>query len=436
MKLLLMFMLICGVVGIGPVRGAPAPTAEKAQEQDKDKDKEKEKTQSEALEELRKAAAAEAVEEEEKTESAEGESVFKSGELALQALNPEISVTGDLLGNYQSGNDDAVTWDTAFRSLGLHFEAYLDPYSRFKAAVPFSSDGAKLGEAYFTRYGVLPNTNVTLGKFHQQFGVVNRWHKHALDWFDYPLALRSVFGDGGLNQVGLSAESGASTGPVTHGAIVEVTDGDNAVVFGGNARNRPSILGRYTAYQDLSSSTYLDVGVTGLVGWNDEWTIADSSFSDPRAVFVYGADLVIVWEPTGRMRYRNIEWRSEAYFMDKEIYAPDGSSVDRIRPWGFYSLLQAKISRAIDIGGRYDYFAPDAKPYAPAADHGGIPPLAVGTGGAYRWLAGAWMTWWQSPFVKFRAGYSYESGRDLGPDVHAVTFQTVFAAGPHKHERY
>jgi hypothetical protein len=434
-KLLLAFVLACGVAGAAPVLAGADRATERAQEQEPEKEKAKEKSPTEAVDELRKAAAAEAAEEEE-TESAEEESVFKSGELALQALNPEISVTGDLLGNYQSGNEDAVAWDTVFRTLGLHFEAYLDPYSRFKAAVPVSAEGAELGEAYFTRYGVLPNTNVTLGKFRQQFGVVNRWHKHALDWFDFPLALRSIFGPGGLNQVGLSAESGGSTGPVVHGVIVEVTDGDNGVVFDRNERNRPSILGRYTAYQDLSSSTYLDIGVTGLVGWNDEWTVADSSFSDPLTVVVYGADLVLVWEPTDRMRYRNIEWRSEAYFMDKEIYAPDGSGVDRVKPWGFYSLLQTKVSRTLEIGVRYDYFAPDAKSYAPAVDRAGIPPLAVGAEDAYRWLAGSWFTWWQSPFVKFRVGYTYESGRDLGPDVHAVTFQTVFAAGPHKHERY
>ncbi len=428
-SLLLVFVLAFGVTEITPVRGQQDPAPEQAQK------KEEERTQEEDLEALRKAAAAEA-EAEEEAEKSEEETTFKSGELALQALNPEISVTGDLLGNYQSGNDDAVEWDTVFRSLGLHFEAYLDPYSRFKAAVPFSAHGAELGEAYFTRYGILPNTNITLGKFHQQFGVVNRWHKHALDWFDFPLALRAVFGAGALNQVGLSLESGASTGPVTHGVVLEVTDGDNDVIFGGNARNRPSILGRYTAYQDLSSSTYLDIGVTGLLGWNDAWTVGDSSFSDPRVALVYGADVVLMWEPTGRMRYRNIQWRSEAYFVDKEIYAPDGSGLDRLKPWGLYTLLQAKVSRAVEVGIRYDYFTPEARAYAAGAGDAVVPPLVAAGSDMYRWLAGSWVTWWQSPFVKFRVGYSYESGRDLGPDIHSVTFQTVFAAGPHKHERY
>jgi hypothetical protein len=362
--------------------------------------------------------------------------VFKSGNLSLQALNPEISVTGDMLGTYQSGIEGGPTTETAFRSLGFHFEAYLDPYSRFKAAVPVSTEGAELGEAYFTRFGILGGTNITLGKFRQDFGVVNRWHKHALDWFDFPLALRSIFGPGGLNQIGLSLDWSGSTGAIVHGLTAQVTDATNARAFGQNAENRPSILGRYTAYHDATPSTYVQLGATGLVGWNDEWTTMDTVLSDRRTTVVYGADLVVVWEPTDRMRYRNVEWRSEAYFMDKDIYAPDGSGPDGLRPWGFYSLLQTKLSRTVEVGIRYDYFSPDTKDYAEATAQLSLAPLATTANDAYRQLAGAWLTWWQSPFVKFRGGYAYEEGRGTGPAVHFVTLQMVFAAGPHKHERY
>jgi hypothetical protein len=401
--------------------------------------KDKKSSQEDDLEALRRAAEAESSREQEGEEDAE-EKVFKSGNLGLQALNPEISVTGDMLGNYQSGNDDVPTTDMVFRGLGLHLEAYLDPYSRFKAAVGFSGEGAELEEVYFTRYGILRNVNLTLGQFRQQFGIVNRWHKHALDWFDFSLALRSIFGPGGLNQLGLTLEWSAATGSLVHDLMVQVTDADNPRIFGGNTDNRPSILGRYLAYVDVSPSTYFQIGATGLVGWNNEWeTIKDTvltTYDDSRPAAVYGADLVVVWEPTDRMRYRNIEWRSEVYVADKEIYAPDDSGTDRIRPWGFYSMVQTKLSRTIEFGVRYDYFAPAVKDYASLSAGSSLAPLAVTESDAYRQLAGAWLTWWQSPFVKFRGGYSYEGGEGMGPDVHLVTLQMVFAAGPHKHERY
>lgn len=386
---------------------------------------------------LRKAAASEAAQDK-KDENAEGSTAFESGSLSLQSLNPEISVTGDMLGVYQSGNDNLPSYDTTFRGLGLHFEAYLDPYSRFKTAIPIAEEGAELGEVYFTRYGLLGQVNLTLGKFRQQFGVVNRWHKHALDTFDFPLALRSIFGNGGLNQTGLSLDANAATGSLVHGFTIQATDGDNPALFGGNTKNRPSILARYTLYQDLSASTYLEFGGTGLVGWNDTWPTTNvSSFEyEKLTTAVYGIDLTLLWEPTRNMRYRNFQWRSEAYFLDKDILAPDGSGRDDIQPWGFYSLVQTKVSRTLEIGARFDYFAPEVRDYAALNEDLSMAPRVVTEQNAYRQGIGAWLTWWQSPFVKFRTGYSFENGDGTGPDVHSVTLQMVFAAGPHKHDRY
>jgi len=368
--------------------------------------------------------------------------VFESGSLSLQTLNPEISVTGDMLGVYQSGNDDLPTYDTNFRGMGLHLEAYLDPYSRFKAAVGVAAEGAELGEMYYTRYGLLGSANLTLGKFRQQFGVVNRWHKHALDTFDFPLALRRIFGNGGLNQTGLSLDMNTATGSLIHGLTVQATDGENPVLFGGNSKNRPSILAHYKLYQDLSPSTYLELGGTGLVGWNDTWMIDAVPGTDPveqherLTTGVYGIDVTLLWEPTSNMRYRNFQWRSEAYFMDKEILVPDGSGQDTIKPWGFYSLMQTKLTRTMELGARFDYYAPEVRDYATASGDLSLAPLVQGTTDAYRQGISGWLTWWQSPFVKFRAGYAHETGDGTGPSIDSVAVQMVFAAGPHKHDRY
>ncbi|MCK5406356.1 MAG: hypothetical protein KAJ37_02825 [Candidatus Krumholzibacteria bacterium] len=429
--------LLLGVGLIAVLAFAAPADARMEAESDTLKTESKEKDGSDdELEALRRAAEAETKKEQAAEETAE-ERTFKSGNLGLQALNPEISVTGDMLGRYQSGNDEEPTSETRFRTLGLHFEAYLDPYSHFRAAIPISIVDAELGEAYFTRYGVAWNINLTLGKFRQQLGIVNRWHLHALDWFNFPLALRGIFGPGGLNQIGLCLDWSASTGSLVHSLWAQVTNARNPQVFGQNSDNLPSILGRYAAYHDLSPSTYVQIGLSGLVGWNNAWTTIDTAgtvanFDDTQTTVVYGIDLVLMWEPTDRMRYRNIEWRSEGYYLDKGIIAPDGSGPDQLKPWGLYSLLQAKVSRTVEIGARYDYFAPDAKDYTDES----LGPLVVTEDGAYRQLFGGWLTWWQSPFVKFRGGYSYSNGKGTGNDIHIVTFQMVFAAGPHKHERY
>ena len=96
---------------------------------------------------LRRLAEAEAARAEEAKEE-EKEVAFAAKGLSLQALNPEISVTGDMLATYRNQEGTQQHSDIRFRTLGLHLESYLDPYTRFKAAIPVSGGGAELGEAY------------------------------------------------------------------------------------------------------------------------------------------------------------------------------------------------------------------------------------------------------------------------------------------------
>jgi hypothetical protein len=399
---------------------APGEEVERAAEEMTDEDE---------LEQLRRRAEEEVQPPEEELPT---EKSFIARGLGLQALNPEMSVAGDLLLHYKDRKHENSDTDFEFRVLDIHLESYLDPFTKMKAALGFDSDDAHLGEAYFTRFGVFPGLNVTAGKFRQQFGVVNRWHKHALDQIDFPVALRGVFGGGGLNQTGISLDWAA---PEVWGAsqevILQVTDGENSRVFGENSRHLPSILARYKNYRDLSKDTYLDIGITGLTGWNDDW----ETEHDTRQSWVMGADVTVRWEPTERMRYANLEWRSEFYYLDKGMIAPDGSGSDHIEAWGAYTSLQRLVSRTVELGIRADYFAPDSKSYADAATWG-LNGIAVEGHGPYLWQVGPYVTWWQSPWVRLRLELDYADGQATGPSEFTCTGQAVFAAGPHKHERY
>lgn len=77
------------------------------------------------VEALRKAAKAEIAEE---NTAEPQDKTFISGALGLQKLNPEISVTGDFLCSYRDTESDDAEFDFLMRCLGLHFEAYLDPF--------------------------------------------------------------------------------------------------------------------------------------------------------------------------------------------------------------------------------------------------------------------------------------------------------------------
>lgn len=406
-------------------RPAPAPAAEAELD----------------LAKLRDAAQAEAAAE---VTPGEGlrETIFKAKGLGLQALNPEISIAGDLSFRYRDDHHkpDREQSDFDLRVVDVHIESYVDPYTRFKGALGFDEHDAHVGEAYFTRYGILPDLNLTIGKFRQQFGVVNRWHKHALDQFDFPLALRQIFGNGGLNQTGLSLEwTMPSIADHQQELILQVTDGGNDRVFGQNELNVPAGLLRYKHYWDLNKDTYAEIGLSALAGRNDEWSVvrAGQTVTENRGRWttVLGADFSVLWEPTDRMRYRNVEWRTEGYLLNKHILAPDDSGTDRIEAWGAYSYLQTKLSRTWQVGVRGDYYRPDTKDYADLAGLS-LSPLAVADDHAYRWGLGPYLTWQPTPFLKCRLEYEHVDGKGMDSPDDILTLQCVFAVGPHKHERY
>jgi len=388
--------------------------------------------------EMLRRLAEDAVAKEKKKEEYE-DTVFKHAGLALQKLNPEISITGDIVNAY-TVDADTDRFDFNFRNLGIHFESYLDPYTRFKAAVPVTTSSATIGEAYLTRYGILKDVNFTMGKFRQQFGVVNRWHKHALDQVDFPYALRQIFGDGGLNQTGISFDWAMP--PVFESSqelILQVTNGENSRVFSGNTASVPSVLAHYKNYRDLSKDTYLECGLTGLLGWNRDWDVSSEGTTVARKDYqhaaCFGADLTVLWEPTEQMRYRNFEWRNELYWLNKGILAPDDSGSDTLNSWGVYSYLQAKVSRTLDIGIRGDFYMPDDKEYANVSGFS-LAPLAYVEKDAYQWQISPYITLWQSPFVKFRLEYNHLDGKNFAEPEDKIMLQAVFAVGPHKHERY
>jgi hypothetical protein len=215
-------------------------------------------------------------------------------------------------------------------------------------------------------------------------------------------------------------------------------------MFGGNTDNECSLLAHYKLYRDLSADTYFEIGCTGLVGWNDEWDVEHSTpapdaseiISRKHAAAVAGVDLTLLWEPTGRMRYRNLEWRVEAYYVHRDIQAPDRSGRDTLNPWGAYTSVQGKLSRTVDIGVRFDYYSPAVVDYVLTNTSLLPSPLASGDEDAHRWLGAFYLTRWQSPFVKYRLQYEHEEATDLGEPIDRLTVQCVFAAGPHKHERY
>ncbi len=365
---------------------------------------------------------------------------FIAGDLSRQAENPELSIVGDFFYRLQSIDKQRNNSDAMLRNLGIHYETYLDPYTKFKGAVPVKEDISNIGEAYITRFGARKNLNFTIGKFRQQFGIVHRWHQAGLDQSEFPLAMRRILGDGGIcqNGIGLDWQLGAS-GKTTRELTMQVTEATNPRLFAGNTRGMPSMLLHLKSFRDIDTSTYQELGVTAVAGVNDQWSVSKagvtSMIDKTRPVFAFGLDFTHLWEPADNMRYRNFMWRTEFYGLRKEILVPDSGNKDSIFAWGAYTNLHWKLDRQLESGFRIDYFEPDSQKYA-AVPGFSLAPLASIADSPNEWQLCPYLTWQQSPWVKYRLEFNYKSGNDMGPDERRLMLQCIWSAGPHKHDRY
>jgi len=336
----------------------------------------------------------------------------------LNVLNPEISVTGDIVGSWVSpaeGNDEASATPREFE---FSFQSALDPYTRTKIFVTHEQDFEIAGfpeeegeeghgegiveieEGYLYWVGLPARLGLKLGKFRQEIGLYNRWHTHALLEVERPLAAQIFLGEDGLIQTGAALTLptfglGASTQTLT----LELTRGDNEALFAGGSEI--SYLANVQSFWDLSASTYLQFGATGVYGENDDEALISR---------LLGIDVAFRWRPPGRGLYKDLTLKGEWYFSGKDVAA------DRLRGDGGYLQAAYRLNRRWVLGARADYLdpfedAPEIFQFVPS------------------------ITWWQSEWVRIRLQYNL-----LAPDGedtnHTLLLQTVWAVGPHKHETY
>lgn len=347
--------------------------------------------------------------------------VFKGGQRSLQALNPEISVAADAFGQYINNDNGFTQSDRSgahFRVAEVQIQSTLDPFSKAKVIFEFTPEEVEFAEAYLTWNRVLPNVSLTLGKFRQQFGVINRWHAHSLDQFTFPLPLTTILGDEGLNQMGISVDwlippLFAHSNLLT----IQVTNGQNDHLFAGEAFSFPVVLGHFNNYFDLSQDTYLEFGLTGMMGSNNFRGFKGDSLiiESNQSTILAGLDLTLLWEPADRAKYHSLLWRFELYYADKKM--TDGNNIEAL---GWYSYVDYKFDRNWHMGIRYDF----TQPFEKVNNNKNLYQIVP------------YITWWQSEWVRLRLQYNYLDGNANDELDRTLRFQITWAMGPHKHERY
>ncbi len=358
-------------------------------------------------------------------DTAQGPRQFVGRQRNQQALNPELTVTGEVFGFV---NLDAPTEGNIVpREFEFSFQSALDPYTVAKVYAsyhvpgggiePFEATGADtvadahghggemaVEEGYLQWRSLPGGFNIMAGRFRQNFGTLNRWHPHALPYQSLPLPYLAFFGEEGLGQAGVSVHWLAPVhGVGTWEARGEVTASSNEKLFGESSKL--SFLGRINAFFDLSRSTYFEIGGTYLTGPSYDG-------ADNFGTWVSGGDFTLSWRPPERSRYREATLRGGVVYGNVATeLGPAGEA------FGAFGSAEYRLGRRLLVGGRYEY---TENPLDPARSS---------------WLAGPTLTWWQSEWVRLRLEYDHLD-RPAGDPLRQLVLQTTFAMGPHKHENY
>jgi hypothetical protein len=315
-------------------------------------------------------------------------------------LNPEISATGDIR---VVARDESPQQDNGVaREFEFSFQSALDPFTKTKIFLTFSDEEIGAEEGYIYWPGLPGHLRLDVGKFRQQIGDLNRWHLHALPETEYPLVYQRFLGEEGLGGVGFSLYS---TLPIslaggTHELWLQGTTSESEPLYAGG--RQPTLLGRVQNFWQLSRSSYAQLGFTTAGGNN-----ADADLQSR----LLGLDFRFTYRPPEAGTRRDVTFRAEGY----RLHATEaGVTTNR---YGTFLDLQARRGPRWVLGLRYDY----------AEAPRGLDDT--------EWRLTPAITWWQSEFVYLRLQGEHRH-RDLDGDRNLLTFQAVWAVGPHKHETY
>lgn len=343
---------------------------------------------------------------------------FFTGARKQSGLNPNLTLECDMYAVHGRSKDEYNTQPSELsngsrnlflREFELNINAPLDPYTRAKVFISYEGDEVSIEEGYMTWLNCPLNMNLKAGEFKAQFGKFNRWHDHALPQFDKPRVLVNFFGNTSLKGFGVAGNF------LLPSLWAQVNELDLEVIRGGVGNSFQErgdnliYVSHLKSYYDLSKSTYLEFGLSVAQGKSADHE--NEYKAENYNSLVGGADLTISWLPPGRAKYKGLEWRSEFLYSKRETPTND------IYAWGIFTTLQYRLNASFLTSLRLDY---SQLPWDNDLEEKGI---------------AATLDFWQSEFVRVRLQYSYID-RNFAEGDSQVIFQTSWALGPHKHDKY
>lgn len=302
----------------------------------------------------------------EQARAAEGENghkiAAKSGdhsfEEMLGGIKPRISATGDFVANL-SDDRHMRTEDDRFdlRGVDIDFIGEIDDVARAYFNISYHDDDLSLEEGYLDAWDVLPfKTDVRLGRFRVNFGLLNTIHPHALMQVDYPAIYRVFLGHEGYidEGVGIAGEF-PSLWKSPFSYTLQVVNGKRHEHDDEDEHEEDVTKSEYKRLKDFDDTVYigriknriplrdnlaLDWGLSGLTGRFEET-------GDAPRYYLEGADLTLTWHPF-KESYKRLQWQTESFLSQVEGKRRETSH-------GLYSFIDYRFAPKWSGGARYDY---------------------------------------------------------------------------------
>ncbi|MBI4354100.1 MAG: hypothetical protein HY595_02575, partial [Candidatus Omnitrophica bacterium] len=267
--------------------------------------------------------------------------------------------------------------------------------------------------AYITHWGLPGEIKAKVGRMRPKVGKASAIHRDQLETVDEPLVVQKYLGNEGLFRTGIEL-SGFLPSPwsaVTHeltAGVMEGGIGEGGTLFGSN-RRYPSLYAHLKNFWDMSDTTNAELGATYLVGSKD----ADRRFE----VNALGVDATLVHHVTPTNKFK---WQNELYLQDRDESITEEGIAYAENPWGFYSLVDYRLTPRWGIGGRFDY-----------VELVDVDPLRRDRHSDTAF--GGYLTFYQSEFARWRMQYRHTELAQ-GSNENAVFLQGTVAIGVHKHQ--
>lgn len=361
------------------------------------------------------------------------------------SFNPMISIIGDIL-FFNSDLDDFKFEDSLdIRELEISFSANVDTFARAdfyfgihreaeeegeehehsETAAHKAHYALHLEEGYITFLTLPASFQMKIGKMRATIGKSNPNHLHNLNWYDYPAAIQTYFGDEGLAGTGFEVNLLPPL-PFYIELKYQLLHDESGAYF--SSHDNPEWFHNFQLRNFFAlgedHSLEIDLGylfVPSTVEHHHHDEEADESVSagftadeDESEETEEKVDVTLsisniavyyVWQPVERAKEKKLTISSELFLFSANLDSLESTMAA-------YAALDFKFCMDWAAGARWDYvehpYEPDVKENQYTFD----------------------LTYIQSEYAFIRGGYTYVSGEDSNEN--RLFVQLNFGIGPHR----